>query len=81
MKCSHCATGKKLYTLEESSTSYLGKLSSGKYVIIENVPCLTCPNCGEEYFSISVAEKIDAILCKMERSMDRVQIADFAGAA
>ena len=81
MKCSHCATGKKLYTLEESSTSYLGKLSSGKYVIIENVPCLTCPNCGEEYFSTTVAERIDSILGGRDLTNGRVEIKDFADAA
>ena len=81
MKCSLCISNGRLHQLNMTTTSYLGRLDNGNYVIIENVPCFSCPNCGEEYFSISVAEKIDAILCKMERSMDRVQIADFAGAA
>ena len=81
MKCSHCAIGKKLYTLDESSASYLGKLPNGKYLIIESIPCLICPNCGEEYFSTTIAEKMDAILGERNASTEKVKIMDFANAA
>ena len=81
MRCPVCASGGESRQLGASTTSYLGRLDNGNYVIIENVPCLSCPNCGEEYFSASVAERIDEILGEMEKSVDRVQITDFAGAA
>ena len=81
MKCSVCASSGETHQLSASTTSYLGRLDNGNYVIIENVPCLSCPNCGEEYFSASVAAKIDKILRAMEKSLERVQITDFAGAA
>ena len=81
MKCSVCANGNESSVLRAATTSYLGRLENGNYVIIENVPCLSCPNCGEEYFTASVAEKIDEILRAMEASVERVQIMDYAGAA
>ena len=34
------------------------------YVIIENVPCKKCTQCGEEFFSASVVECIEQILDK-----------------
>ena len=81
MKCSVCAKGSETSVLRAATTSYLGRLENGNYVILENVPCMSCPNCGEEYFTASVAEKIDEILRAMETSVERVQIMDYAGAA
>jgi len=30
----------------------------GKLVLVENVPAEICPNCGEQYFSPEVADKV-----------------------
>lgn len=32
-----------------------------KIVVAENVPMISCRNCGHDYFSIEVARKLDAI--------------------
>ncbi len=51
------------------------------YVIIENVPCLKCGQCGEEFINTSVAEKIDDILDSIEKIASRIFILDYAKAA
>ncbi|MEG0509475.1 MAG: type II toxin-antitoxin system MqsA family antitoxin [Eubacterium sp.] len=47
--------------LHQTTTDYIEKI--GNYVvIIKNVPCEKCDQCGEEYFSTTVAKTIETIL-------------------
>jgi|ADurb_H2B_03_Slu_FD_contig_123_7356_length_949_multi_13_in_1_out_1_2 YgiT-type zinc finger domain-containing protein len=51
--------------LKPAITDYIEKI--GNYVvIIKNVPCEKCEQCGEEYFSTSVAKKIESILNEIQ---------------
>ena len=36
-------------------------------VVIENIPCEKCSQCGEAYFSDEVAEKIEKILDSIQQ--------------
>jgi len=47
----------------DATTTYFAQVSSG-YVIIENVPCKKCTQCGEKFFSASVVECIEQVLDK-----------------
>ena len=76
MKCMSCKYGK----MQDSVTTYFTKLDYC-YVIIENVPCLKCSQCGEEFLVASVAEKIDDILDSVERISSKIFILDYATAA
>ena len=57
MNCSVCKSG----IMRPSTDSYFARIN-GAYVIIENVPCYKCEQCGEIVFSASVMEKIDDML-------------------
>lgn len=76
MKCTSCKSGE----MQESKTSYFAKLESC-YVIIENVPCLKCAQCGDEVFRGSVVEKIDDILDKLENIVSKISIIDYSKVA
>lgn len=76
MKCLTCKSG----TMERSTTTYFAQLNDC-YVILENVPCMKCEQCGEEYFSASVLEKIDNILERLEKIASKIFIMDYATAA
>ena len=54
MRCACCKIGQ----MEETKTTYFAELKDC-YVIIENVPCMKCGQCGEVVFRNSIAEKID----------------------
>ncbi|MCC8029454.1 MAG: type II toxin-antitoxin system MqsA family antitoxin [Lachnospiraceae bacterium] len=61
---------------------YIEKI--GNYIIvIKNVPCEKCSQCGEEYFSSTVARKIESILNSIQKisSEITVTIIDYAQAA
>ena len=64
----------------ESVTTYFSQLNNC-YVIIENVPCLKCMQCGEEFLVSSVSEKIDDILDSIEKIASKIFILDYSTAA
>lgn len=73
MKCLVCKTG----TMTESTNTYFAELKNC-YIIIENVPCLKCDQCGEVF---SVLEKIDDIIEKIENISSKIFIIDYKTAA
>lgn len=76
MRCLTCKNG----TMNESVTTYFAQLNNC-YVIIENVPCMKCEQCGEEFYTASVLEKIDDILDQLVKIASKIFIMDYATAA
>ena len=76
MKCLLC----KEETMENGKSAYFAQLP-GCYVIIENVPCRKCTQCGEVVYSASVMEKIDEILKKVQQIASKILIMDYDRAA
>lgn len=76
MRCMSCKSG----NMKPSTTTYFAQFNNG-YVIIENVPCLKCEQCGEEFINMSIAEKIDEILDSIEKISSKIFILDYDQAA
>lgn len=76
MNCLVCKTG----TMQPSTDSYFAKVNGG-YVIIENVPCFRCEQCGEVVYAASVVEKIDEMLEHLEKIASKIFIVNYADAA
>lgn len=76
MNCLVCKSG----TMSESHEAYFAKLQSG-YVIIENVPCWKCNQCGEILFAASVIERIEDLLDTCKKVASKVFIVDYKQAA
>ena len=73
MKCAACKKG----TMIESTTTYFAEVDH-LYIIVENVPCLKCDLCGEEFFRTSVVKRLEQIVHEIKSNADRVQIVDYA---
>ena len=76
MNCLICKSGE----LFESFEPYFAKLETG-YLIIENVPCLKCDQCGEILFSMSVLEKIEDLIAIYKKVESKIFIVDYSKAA
>ena len=76
MNCLLC----KADTMKASTSTYFAQVDNC-YVIIENVPCFTCSQCGENVYSASVMEKIEAILDKVRDIASKIYILDYTKAA
>ena len=76
MRCTSCRGG----SMEESTTTYFAQLENC-YVIIENVPCMKCVQCGDVVFRGSVMEKIDEILDNLAKIVSKISIIDYSKVA
>ena len=66
--------------MHESKSTYFANLGYG-YVIIENVPCQKCDQCGEIVYSATVIEKIEEIIESLQKVTSKIFIMDYAQAA
>ena len=66
--------------MTESKTNYLADID-GHFIIIKNVPCELCPQCGETVFSGETVERLEVIIEKLKSMMNEVEIVDYDMAA
>ena len=76
MRCLLC----KADSVKEDTSTYFAELDDC-YVIIENVPCFKCSQCGEVVYSASVIEKIENILATVQKISSKIFIMDYNKAA
>lgn len=67
-------------TVENSITSYMTEYN-GCYIIIKNVPCTKCTQCGEEYLNGVTLQKIETILEKLKDALTEIAVVDYNKAA
>ena len=76
MNCLVCKGG----TMHESFEPYFAKLETG-YLIVENVPCWKCNQCGEILFAASVLEKVEDLIAAYKKVASKIFIVDYRQAA
>lgn len=74
--CLSCKSG----TMVESTTVYTSILENC-ILIIKNVPCIKCRQCGEVLYNTETLEKIDRISVMAENMASEVSIIDYAKVA
>lgn len=76
MRCFYCKGG----SLQKSTTTYMTSYQNC-YIIIKNVPCNKCTQCGEEYISGSTLMKIEEIISSVKSLLTEIAVIDFEKAA
>ena len=76
MKCLSCKSG----NMEESTTTYTAGVKNC-ILIIKNVPCMKCEQCGEVLYNADILEKIDDIIAMAEKMASEVSIIDYSKVA
>ena len=66
--------------LEKSTTTYMTECN-GCYIIIKNVPCKKCTQCGEEYLNGATLKKIETITANLKSLLTEVAIVYYTKAA
>ena len=74
--CMFCKN--KTYT--ESTTTHVVNYKDC-IIIIRNVPCFECEQCGEKYYTDEVAEKIEKIVESAKKLMQEISVVDYKTAA
>ena len=67
-------------SMELDKTSYLSN-SDNSYIIIKNVPCNKCIQCGEEFIDGVTLQNIERIINKFEDILTEVALVDYRNAA
>ena len=50
-------------------------------IVIRNVPCLECDQCGEKYYTDEVAEKLEILVNGAKNLMQEIAVIDYRQAA
>lgn len=72
MKCFFCKD-----EMAESTATYMEDLGSC-IVIIKNVPCMKCPQCGEVSYSGAVVRRIEQIVDGLKDALTEVAIVNYS---
>ena len=67
-------------SLIESTTTHVVNYRNC-IIIIRNVPCLECEQCGEKYYTDAVAAKIEKIVESAKKLMQEISVVDYTNAA
>lgn len=46
-------------------------------IVIKNVPCLECEQCGEKYYTDEVADRLERIVDMTKKLMQEVTVIDY----
>ena len=74
--CMYCKGGDCF----ESTTTHVVNYKNC-LIIIKNVPCLECDQCGEKYYSVSVAERLEEIISAAKKLAQEISVIDYSRAA
>ncbi|MBQ4403725.1 MAG: type II toxin-antitoxin system MqsA family antitoxin [Selenomonadaceae bacterium] len=74
--CRYCKGGDYV----ESTTTHVVDFKD-HLIIVRNVPCLECDQCGETYFTDDVAEQLEKIVNEAKKFSQEVSIIDYNKAA
>lgn len=54
---------------------------NGSIIVIKNVPCEECEQCGEKYYTDDVAEKIEKLVSLAKQMMQEIAVLDYSKVA
>jgi len=74
MNCFYCKG-----TLKDGNTSHVVKLKTC-VIIIKNVPCKECVQCGETFYDNDVAQHLERIVKEMKTAITEVAIVNYLAA-
>ena len=74
--CKYC----KNEHLIESTTTHVVDYKN-HLIIVRNVPCLECDQCGETYFTDDVARRLEEIVNSVKKLAPKISIIDYNKAA
>ena len=74
--CLYC----KNKVMNDSTTTHVVNYKNC-IIVIKNVPCLECSQCGEKYYTDEVAERLELIVDTAKKLMQEVAVIDYKQAA
>lgn len=70
----------KCDTVTQSLTTHVVNYN-GAIIVIKNVPCEECEQCGEKFYTDDVAEKLEKIVNAAKQMMQEIAVLDYSKVA
>jgi len=70
----------KFDTVKPSITTHVVN-DKGCIIVIKNVPCEECEQCGEKYYTDEVAEQLEKMVESVKKLMQEVAVMDYSKVA
>lgn len=70
----------KCYTVTPSLTTHVVNYN-GAIIVIKNVPCEECEQCGEKFYTDEVAEKLEKMVNAAKQMMQEIAVLDYSKVA
>ena len=70
--CMYC----KNTTTVKSKTTHVVNYNNCT-IVVKNVPCLECEQCGEKYYTDEVAERLEVIVDTAKKMMQEIAVIDY----
>lgn len=74
--CMYC----KNNTMKRSTTTHVVNYKDC-IIVVKNVPCEECEQCGEKYYTDEIAEQLEKIVTSAKKLMQEIAIIDYNKAA
>lgn len=74
--CIYCKCKDVIQSLTTHVVNYKGCV-----IIIKNVPCEECEQCGEKYYSDEVARQLEKLVDNAKQLMQEISVIDYSKAA
>ena len=70
----------KCDTVREAVTTHVVNYKNC-IIVIKNVPCEECEQCGEKFYTDEVAERLEKLVSSAKRLMQEISVIDYQKAA
>ena len=70
----------KCDTVKQSATTHVVNYK-GSVIVIKNVPCEECEQCGEIFYTDKVAERLEEIVNTAKKLLQEVSVLDYSKVA
>lgn len=67
-------------TVRQSTTTHVVNYK-GCIIVIKNVPCEECEQCGEKFYTDEVAQQLERLVSTAKRFMQEISVIDYNKAA
>ena len=67
------------FYMEEGKTLHVVELENGCIIVIKNVPCFKCEQCGETWISGGVTKRLEQIINQLETTLTEIAVIDYSG--
>lgn len=74
--CMYCKSNDLVLTTTTHVVNYKGCV-----IVIKNVPCEECEQCGEKYYSNEVAVQLERLVNNAKKFMQEISVIDYTKAA